>query len=140
MTETTVPETLEWHLDRIDPERMKVLALILDDPNPIHVDRRAVRDLGLGDRRINQGPCNMAFLVNMVQRALPHLVVRDVDVRLIGMAHEGDAVDVEGRLVPSDDPEAVVYEVSATVRGAGRIVDGRITLGARIGSPARGPV
>ena len=47
-------------------EPMKTMAMLLRDPNPIHWDVDAVRELGMGDRVINQGPTNMAYVVNML--------------------------------------------------------------------------
>jgi 3-hydroxybutyryl-CoA dehydratase len=35
-----------WKLDRVDPGKMKTLALLLADPNPIHLDAAAARRLG----------------------------------------------------------------------------------------------
>ncbi|MHB8736479.1 MAG: MaoC/PaaZ C-terminal domain-containing protein, partial [Terriglobales bacterium] len=40
-------------IERIDPEKMKIFAVVLDDPNPIHLDPAAVRAAGLGDRVIS---------------------------------------------------------------------------------------
>lgn len=38
------------------PVTMKVIAALMDEPNPIHWDDRAVEALGLGNRQVNQGP------------------------------------------------------------------------------------
>lgn len=48
----------------VSPEKMKTMAALLHDPNPIHWDVGAVADLGMGVRVINQGPSNMAYIVN----------------------------------------------------------------------------
>ena len=50
----------------VSAERMKTMAAILQDPNPIHWDVEVVRRLGMGDRQVNQGPINMSFLVNTI--------------------------------------------------------------------------
>ena len=44
------------------------MAAILQDPNPIHYDVDLVRELGMGDAPVNQGPINLAFLMNVVTR------------------------------------------------------------------------
>ena len=48
----------------VDPEKMKTMAILIQDPNPIHWDVDSVKRLGLGTKPINQGPNNMAYVVN----------------------------------------------------------------------------
>ena len=60
-----------WKLDHVDPARMKTLALLLADPNPIHLDAAAARRLGVADRQVNQGPSTMAMAANMLLAAFP---------------------------------------------------------------------
>ena len=55
-----------WTVESVPVEKMKTMALLLRDPNPIHWDVEAVRALGMGDRPINQGPTNQAYIVNML--------------------------------------------------------------------------
>ena len=50
---------------------MQEWAQVLRDPNPIHLDPRAVAARGLGDRVINQGPANLAYIIAMLQAAFP---------------------------------------------------------------------
>jgi hypothetical protein len=47
----------EWVMDSVSPDRMRTMAVLLRDPNPLHWDRDAVAalPLGLGRRTINQG-------------------------------------------------------------------------------------
>ena len=56
-------------VESVDPQRMKTMAALLDDPNPIHYDVDVVRSLGYGDAPINQGPIHMAFLQNVAINA-----------------------------------------------------------------------
>jgi acyl dehydratase len=56
----------EWTVETVDPGRMRVMAALLDDPNPIHLDPAAVRALGLGDRVVNQGPIGVGYVQNML--------------------------------------------------------------------------
>ena len=58
-------------ISSVDADKMKVMALILDDPNPIHYDANAVQRLGLGDRPINQGPNGVAYVINMLMASSP---------------------------------------------------------------------
>jgi acyl dehydratase len=58
----------EWVMLSVSAERMKTMAAILRDPNPLHWDRDAVAaiPLGLGRRTINQGPLGLSYMVNML--------------------------------------------------------------------------
>ena len=60
-----------WTVDHVDPDKMKVFAEVLADPNPIHLDPQAVIDAGLGDRVINQGPASFGYVLNMLHDAAP---------------------------------------------------------------------
>lgn len=52
----------------VDGEKMKVMAALLADPNPIHFDTRALAALGMDERPVNQGPLNMGYLQTMLAR------------------------------------------------------------------------
>ena len=54
----------------VEAAPMKPMALLLRDPNPIHLDPAAVARIGLGDRVINQGPLNAAYIWEMLERWL----------------------------------------------------------------------
>lgn len=58
----------EWVMPEVSAERMRTMAAILRDPNPLHWDRDAVAalPLGLGRRTINQGPLGLSYMVNML--------------------------------------------------------------------------
>ena len=51
----------------VPQESMDIWAVILDDPNPIHLDANAVKQVGLGNKTINQGPANIAYILNMIE-------------------------------------------------------------------------
>ena len=55
----------------VNQESMNVWAEILDDPNPIHLDINSARLLGLGEGTINQGPANIAYIMNMIEKNFP---------------------------------------------------------------------
>jgi len=56
----------EWVMAAVSAERMRTMAAILRDPNPLHWDRNAVDSLplGLGKRAINQGPLGLSYMIN----------------------------------------------------------------------------
>ncbi len=56
----------DWLMESVRPERMRTMAAILRDPNPVHWDRDAVAKIGFGHRTINQGPLGLSYMVNML--------------------------------------------------------------------------
>jgi acyl dehydratase len=104
-------------VERVDPGPMKTMAAILRDPNPIHWDAEAVRELGLGDRVINQGPIHMGYLINLVTRVAggAHRL-RHFQVRFMGNVFAGDRVECRGRVLAVDDQARTAeLEIEAVV-------------------------
>jgi 3-hydroxybutyryl-CoA dehydratase len=85
-----------FRIAAVSPEGMKAWALFLHDPNPIHLDPAVVKAKGLGDRVINQGPANLAYLINMLQGAVPNGVIESLEVRYVDNVFGGDAVEAGG--------------------------------------------
>lgn len=71
---------------------------LLADPNPIHLDVEAVKQLGIGARAVNQGPANIAYLYNMLAENLPEARVVVLDARLVGTIWVGDLIEVTGQI------------------------------------------
>ena len=111
----------------VSPEKMKTMAAILQDPNPIHWDVEVVKQLGMGDRPVNQGPINMAFLVNTLTAwtgdpgSLRELVIR-YQANVFG----GDVVRCEGE-VESTDGELARCAIRALV-GETPVITGSATV------------
>lgn len=86
-----------WEVAAVDPEKMKIMAALLGDPNPIHFDVRSVRALGMGDRVINQGPLNMGYVMNMLTAWTGSAeCIRDLRLRFRGNVLAGDHVRARG--------------------------------------------
>lgn len=120
-----------WEIERIRPEPMRVLAVILDDPNPIHLDAGAVRALGMGDSVINQGPANLGYLMNMLTEALPGADLRRVRVRFIANVFGGDRVAAAAEVteVREEAGRTVLEcEIWLEIDGRGRALEGTATL------------
>ena len=113
-----------FRIESVSPEGMKAWAKFLHDPNPIHLDATVVKARGLGDRVINQGPANLAYLINMLQAAFPRGLIESLEVRYVDNVFAGDAVEAGG----------VVTDI--------RVEDGRRKLNSDIWLRAdgRGPV
>jgi acyl dehydratase len=82
---------------RIDPvpvEQMKTVAALLDDSNPIHWDVESVKALEMGDRPVNQGPNNLAYVINMLVAWAggDNAAVKRIQCRFLGNVFGGDAV------------------------------------------------
>ena len=66
-------------VESVSAENMKLMALLLRDPNPIHFDLDAVASAGLGSRVVNQGGTTLAYVYNMLEAwAGPEGAVRRV--------------------------------------------------------------
>jgi acyl dehydratase len=79
----------------LDP--MKTVAALLNDSNPIHWDVESVEALGMGDRVVNQGPNNMAYIVTMLADwAGDPGRVRGLRVRFLGNVFAGDRLTARG--------------------------------------------
>jgi acyl dehydratase len=81
----------------VSAEPMKTVAALLQDSNPIHFDAEAVQALGMGDRVVNQGPNNMAYVVNMLSAwAGGPGRVRGLRVRFLGNVFAADRITARG--------------------------------------------
>jgi acyl dehydratase len=84
-------------VESVPVEAMKTVAALLHDPNPIHFDLEAVGALGMGDRQVNQGPTNMAYVVNALTAWTGDAgSVRRLQVRFLGNVFAGDRVSAGG--------------------------------------------
>ena len=120
-----------YRIESVDPEAMKVWAVILRDPNPIHLDPAAVRAAGLGDRVINQGPASFGYVLKMLREAVPGAVMRDLNVRLTSNVFGGDRVTAAGRVesvCDVDGERRLVCSVWLDVEGGRRALQGTAML------------
>jgi acyl dehydratase len=86
-----------YRVAAVEPDKIRIMALVLRDPNPIHYDVEAVRAAGMGDREVNQGGVTMAYVVNMlVAWTRSRAAVRSIECRFSANVFAGDAVDVGG--------------------------------------------
>lgn len=86
-----------WEVPSVSREKMKTMAALLDDSNPIHFDVAALRALGMGDRPVNQGPSNLSYVMNMLSDwAGGHDRVRRVKVRFTDNVRAEDHVIATG--------------------------------------------
>jgi acyl dehydratase len=115
-------------VESVDPEKMKLMAALLRDPNPIHFDAEAVRKAGMGDRVVNQGPINQAYLVNLVTGVAggPERL-RSIAVRFLGNVLAGDRVECRGRVAAVDETAG-----TATLEVEARVGDAPVLAGTAV--------
>jgi acyl dehydratase len=87
-----------WTMERVTPERMRTVAAIYRDPNPVHYDASEVARRGLGERTINQSPLNLAYIANMLMAWGGPTCIRRLRVTFPGVVLDGDRVTAHGRV------------------------------------------
>lgn len=111
----------EWVLTEVSAEKMKTMAALLADPNPIHFDLDVLRELGMGDRPINQGPTNVGYIMNMLAAWAGDMArIRGMKVRFLGNVLGGDRVSARGEVSSVDDTGSrcvCTVELVATAAG-----------------------
>lgn len=86
----------EWDMPSVRPERMRTMAAILRDPNPVHWDRKTVAKLGYGDHTINQGPLGLSYMVNMLHEWTGPYSIRRLVMRFPHAVLDGEHVIAQG--------------------------------------------
>ena len=121
-----------WHLESVSPARMRLLAAILRDPNPIHWDRAEVAARGLGERLINQGPTNVGYVCNALIAWAGPAALRSLNVRFTANVFDDDAVTAGGVVTAVDESHDTSTLATCDVwldRGDGtRAVEGRAVV------------
>ncbi len=114
-------------IESVSPEHMKTMAVVLDDPNPIHLDPEAVKALGMGDRVINQGPTGVGYVLDMLRAAFPGATVDEIEVRFMANVRGEDRCVAAGKVTEADG-DSVTCEVWLDVDGGKRAIAGSATL------------
>jgi acyl dehydratase len=111
----------------VSTDAMRQWAVFLADPNPIHLDVEVVKAKGLGDKVINQGPINVAYMMNMLMAAFPGGRIENMDSRFLDNVYAGDRVTASGRITAIDG-DRVSCELSLDVEGRGTVNAGTATI------------
>jgi acyl dehydratase len=106
-------------VESVDAGRMKTMALLLRDPNPIHWDVEVLRQLGLAPSPINQGPINMSYLMELAIRAAgDRRRLLRFAVRFLANVTAGQRVRCTGTVAAVDEAAGTAeLELSATADG-----------------------
>jgi 3-hydroxybutyryl-CoA dehydratase len=114
-------------IEAVSPDAMRDWSVFLADPNPIHLDVEVVKAKGLGDKRINQGPINVAYMMNMLMMAFPGCRIETMDSRFLDNVYEGDRVVASGE-VTSVEGSRVTCDLKLDVDGRGTVNAGTATI------------
>lgn len=88
-----------WEMAQVSAARMRTMAAILRDPNPVHWDRRVVSRLGFGEHTINQGPLGLGYMINMLHAWSGPGSIRSLFMRFPQAVLDGDRITARGRVV-----------------------------------------
>ena len=125
-------ERWTFAVDAVSADRMKAMALLLRDANPIHLDPAAAAARGLGDRVVNQGAGNLGYVLNALLAAGPEATVERLAVRFTGNVLAQDAVTasaaVEAEEPAEDGGRRLRCAVALDVEGGGRALQGSAEL------------
>ena len=99
----------EWVMDSVSPERMRTMAALLRDPNPLHWDRDAVAalPLGLGRRTINQGPLGLSYMINMLHAWAGPDCIRRIVMRFPQVVLDGECVTARGEITAVREAQGI---------------------------------
>ena len=114
-------------IESVSPEAMKQWAIFLADPNPIHLDVEVVKAKGLGDKVINQGPANVAYMMNMLMAAFPGCRIESMDSRFLDNVYGKDKVIASGKIAAIED-NRISCEFTLDVEGRGTVNSGTATV------------
>jgi len=114
-------------IESVSPEAMKDWAVFLADPNPIHLDVEVVKAKGLGDRVINQGPINVAYMMNMLMAAFPGCRIDSMDSRFLDNVYGGDKAIASGTITAIEG-NRISCEFTLNVEGRGTVNSGTATV------------
>jgi len=83
----------------IDPQKMKTMAALLQDPYPVHWDHKANEVLGLGNHVINQGPLNLSYVANMLVEWQGPTCIKRLKAKFLKPVFDGDTVLAGGKVL-----------------------------------------
>jgi acyl dehydratase len=116
----------------VNGDHIRILALLMHDPNPIHFDRAAVAAAGLGDREVTQASATMGYLYDMLIRwAGSRRSIRALRCRFQANVFAGDSV-IAGGVVTGVRSEKGVREANCDVwlntENGTRVITGSATV------------
>lgn len=124
----TIPE---WVMESVSAARMRTMAAILRDPNPVHWDRRTVEKMGLSARTINQGPLGLSYMVNMLHAWAGPTSIRRLVMRFPLPVYEEDHIIAQGEVTgvrTEGDEQVADCKIWLLRNGKDRPLEGEATV------------
>lgn len=116
-------------IESVDAEKMKTMAALLGDSNPIHWDVDTVRELGMGNQPVNQGPNNLGYVMNMLGGwAGGAERIQKIRVRFLDNVFAGDRLEAGGTVTAVGDDGTVECDVWLARDGTHPVLAGTATL------------
>ena len=127
MTYSVGDELPHFVIESVSTDAMKLWARFLADPNPIHIDPKVVESKGLGTKVINQGPINVAYMMNALLLAFPTGRIEAMESRFLDNVYGGDRI-VAGGHVESIEANRIKCRVTLDVDGRGTVNEATATI------------
>ena len=116
-------------IESVDAEKMKTMAALLADSNPIHWDVETVKELGMGDQPVNQGPNNLGYVMNMLgDWAGGAERIRNIRVRFLDNVFAFDRLEAGGTVTSVGDDGLVECDVWLARDGTHPVLAGSAAL------------
>ena len=116
-------ELKNFIIESVSAEAMKDWAVFLRDPNPIHLDVEVVKAKNLGDKVINQGPANVAYVINMLHGAIPGGRIVKMESRFVDNVYAGDHL-LAGGAITEVESGRLICETWLRANGERLVISG----------------
>ncbi len=121
----------QWVMPNVLPERMRTMAAILRDPNPVHWDPGSVEALGFGNHTINQGPLGLAYMINMLHLWQGPRSIRRIIMTFPQVVLDGDCATARGEVTglrQEDGEQLADCRIWLEVKGRGIALEGSAVI------------
>lgn len=112
-------------------QSMQEWAVFLHDPNPIHLDAEVVKAKGLGEKEINQGPTNVAYIINMLHQNFPGGEIDTLDSRFLDNVYADDHAEAFGAvtgILENNSGLEVTCSIGLRVASRGDVISGTAVI------------
>ncbi len=120
-----------WVMKSVSAARMRTMAAILRDPNPVHWDRSVVAARGWGERTINQGPLGLSYMVNMLHEWAGPTSIRRIFMTFPQAIFDGDRITARGVVMAIrevDGGRLADCDIWLEREGSPHVLDGTATV------------
>lgn len=106
-------EIPSWEMPEVTRARMRTMAAILRDPNPVHWDDELVAQLpmGLGKKTINQGPLGLSYMINMLHEWAGPRSIKRIFMTFPKVVLSEDCVVAKGTVTAVNDDGSVECDI-----------------------------